>query len=128
MKLNEAILNEKKSAAAEYKKRRSAATKELKEIEKKLKGMDARQKKDPENWGFVGSLGNALKNLKELSAELGGGADNESAYNAANRGSTTGGTRGQDPDGQGSPNPGGHQKGKATPGQRWLEPNPKNLY
>ena len=71
MKLNEAILNEKKSAAAEFKKRKSAVDKELKEIDKKLKGMDARQKKDPENWGYVGSLGNVLKNLKELGAELG---------------------------------------------------------
>jgi len=55
MKLNEAILGEKKSAAAEFKKRKSAVDKELKEIEKKLKGMDAGQKKDPENWGYVGS-------------------------------------------------------------------------
>ena len=72
LKLSEAILNEKKSAAAEFKKRKSAVDKELKEIEKKLKGMDKSQKKDPENWGFVGSLGNVLKNLKELGAELGG--------------------------------------------------------
>ena len=52
----------------------------------------------------------------------------ESAYNKANRGSTTGGTRGKDPDGKGSPNPGGHQRGKAKRGQKWLQPNPKNLY
>ena len=127
MKLNEAILNEKQSAAAEYKKRRSAATKELKEIEKKLKGMDARQKKDPENWGFVGSLGNALKNLKELSAELGGGgrADNESAYNAANRGST-----GEDPSGEGEArNQRGtrdHARGTAPEGEKWIKANPRN--
>ena len=84
MKLNEAILNEKQSAAAEFKKKKSAVDKELKEIEKKLKGMDKSQKKDPENWGFVGSLGNVLKNLKELGAELGGGAT-EAAYDQANR-------------------------------------------
>ena len=52
----------------------------------------------------------------------------ESAYNQANRGSTTGGARGDDPDGKGSPNPGGHQKGKAKRGQRWLQPNPRNQY
>ena len=45
MKLNEAILSEKKSAAAEFKKRKSAVDKELKEIEKKLKGMDATRRK-----------------------------------------------------------------------------------
>ena len=39
MKLNEAILSEKQSATAEYKKRKSAVTKELKEIEKKFKEM-----------------------------------------------------------------------------------------
>ena len=52
----------------------------------------------------------------------------EGAYNQANRGSTTGGARGEDPDGKGSPNPGGHQRGKAKRGQRWLEPNPRNQY
>ena len=52
----------------------------------------------------------------------------EAAYDQANRGSTTGGARGEDPDGKGSPNPGGHQRGKAKRGQRWLQPNPKNLY
>ena len=52
----------------------------------------------------------------------------ETAYNQANRGSTTGGTRGEDPDGKGRPNPGGHQRGKAKRGQRWLEPNPRNQY
>ena len=52
----------------------------------------------------------------------------EAAYDQANRGSTTGGARGEDPDGKGSPNPGGHQRGKAKRGQRWLQPNPKNQY
>ena len=52
----------------------------------------------------------------------------ESAYNKANRGSTTGGTRGKDPDCKGIPNPGGHQRGKAKRGQKWLQPNPKNQY
>ena len=52
----------------------------------------------------------------------------EAAYDQANGGSTTGGARGEDPDGKGSPNPGGHQRGKAKRGQRWLQPNPKNLY
>ena len=45
MKLNEAILSEKQSAAAEFKKRKSAVDKELKEIEKKLKGMDNPKRK-----------------------------------------------------------------------------------
>ena len=52
----------------------------------------------------------------------------EAAYNQANRGSTTGGARGEDPDGKGIPNPGGHQRGKAKRGQKWLQPNPKNQY
>ena len=52
----------------------------------------------------------------------------EAAYNQANRGSTTGGARGEDPDGKGIPNPGGHQKGKAKRGQRWLQSNPRNQY
>ena len=53
---------------------------------------------------------------------------NEAGYNQANRGSTTGGARGEDPDGKGIPNPGGHQKGKAKRGQRWLQSNPRNQY
>ena len=52
----------------------------------------------------------------------------EAAYNQANRGSTTGGARVEDPDGKGSPNPGGYHRGKAKRGQRWLQPNPKNQY
>ena len=124
MKLNEAILNEKQSAAAEFKKRKSAADKELKEIEKKLKALDKAQQKDPKNWGFVGSLGNALKNLKELSAEL-GGYSNEAAFNQANRGST-----GEDPSGEGeSRNQRGtrdHARGTAPEGEKWLKANPRN--
>ena len=53
---------------------------------------------------------------------------NEAGYNQANRGSTTGGVRGEDPDGKGIPNPGGHQRGKAKRGQRWLQHNPRNQY
>ena len=124
MKLNEAILSEKQSATAEYKKRKSAVTKELKEIEKKLKGMDDAQKKDPENWGYVGSLSNVLKNLKELGAELGGGA-NEAAYDQANRGST-----GPDPSGEGEArNQRGtrdHARGTAPEGEKWIKANPRN--
>ena len=52
----------------------------------------------------------------------------EAAYNQANRGPTTGGVRGEDPDGKGIPNPGGHQRGKAKRGQRWLQHNPRNQY
>ena len=124
MKLNEAILSEKQSATAEYKKRKSAVAKELKEIEKKLKGMDAQQKKDPENWGYPGSLGNVEKNLKELSAEL-GGASNEAAYDVANRGST-----GRDSSGAGEDrNQRGtrdHARGSAPEGEKWLKANPRN--
>ena len=52
----------------------------------------------------------------------------EAAYNQANRGPTTGGARGEDPDGKGIPNPGGHQRGKAKRGQKWLKANPKNQW
>ena len=52
----------------------------------------------------------------------------EGAYNQANRGPTTGGARGEDPDGKGSPNPGGHQRGKAKRGEKWLKANPKNQW
>ena len=115
MKLNEAILSEKQSAAAEYKKKKSAVAKELKEIEKKLKGMDARQKKEPENWGYVGSLGNALKNLKELGAALGGSANETAVRDSSGAGEVRNqrGTR-------------DHARGKAPEGEKWLKANPRN--
>ena len=115
MKLNEAILSEKQSAAAEYKKRKSAVAKELKEIEKKIKGMDARQKKDPENWGYPGSLGNVEKNLKELSAELGGAANETAVRDSSGAGEVKNqrGTR-------------SHARGKAHEGEKWLKANPRN--
>ena len=66
--------------------------------------------------GIQGSLGNVEKNLKELSAELGGAA-NETAYNQANRGST-----GKDSSGAGEDrNQRGtrdHARGKAPEGER----------
>ena len=125
MKLNEAILSEKKSAAAEFKKRRSAVDKELKEIEKKLKGMDTSQKKDPENWGYVASASAVLKKLKELENLVLVGASNEAAYDQANRGST-----GEDPSGEGEArNQRGtrdHARGTAPEDEKWLKANPRN--
>ncbi len=47
----------------------------------------------------------------------------EAAFNKSNRGST-----GRDPSGAGETEPGGHQRGKAKRGQKWLKANPKNQW
>ena len=116
MKLNEAILSEKQSATAEYKKRKSAVTKELKEIEKKLKGMDAQAEERPGKLGLsVGSLGNVEKNLKELSAELGGAANETAVRDSSGAG--------EDRNQRGTRD---HARGKAPEGEKWLKANPRN--
>ena len=54
MKLNEAILSEKnRQLRKEAKKKKSAVDKELKEIEKKLKGMDASPRRKIQKIGVL---------------------------------------------------------------------------
>jgi hypothetical protein len=136
MKLNEAILSEsnlwgqrkrgsgsRKEAAKTFKKYRTGIDKVLKEIEKKLKGVDAFQKKNPESWEYTDSLGSMLQNLKDSHTVIGDA--NEAAYNQANRGST-----GEDPSGAGEDrNQRGtrdHARGTAPEGEKWIKANPRN--
>ena len=132
MKLNKVILSERepkrgpasrKGAAKSFKKYRTGIDKELKEIEKKLKGVDAFQKKNPESWEYADSLGSMLQNLKDSHTVIGDA--NEAAYNQANRGST-----GRDSSGAGEVrNQRGtrdHARGKAPEGEKWLKANPRN--
>ena len=54
------------SAAGVYKTRRGEIDKQIKALQAALKKMDAQQKKNPQNWGFAGSLGQISDNIKEM--------------------------------------------------------------
>ena len=54
------------SAAGVYKARRGEIDKQIKVLQAALKKMDAQQKKNPQNWGFAGNLGQIGDNIKEM--------------------------------------------------------------
>ena len=49
-----------------YKARRGEIDKQIKALQAALKKMDAQQKKNPQNWGFAGNLGEISNNIKEM--------------------------------------------------------------
>jgi len=54
------------SPADVYKTRRGEIDKQIKALQAALKKMDTKQKKNPQNWGFAGSLGQISDNIKEM--------------------------------------------------------------
>ena len=54
------------SADREYKNRSGRVHHLLKELEKAMKDHDARQKKEPSNWGFAGNLGHVESELGDV--------------------------------------------------------------
>ena len=60
------------AAAMEYEARLQAVRDLLKEIGKSLDKHEARQVNDPRNWGVVGDLGYAVKQLVEVKRFIGG--------------------------------------------------------
>ena len=54
------------SPAEVYKTRRDEIDKQIKALQAALKKMDAKQKKNPQNWGFAGNLGKISDDIKEM--------------------------------------------------------------
>ena len=54
------------SAAGVYKARRGELDKQIKTLQASLKKMDAQQKKNPQDWGYAGTLGKIGEDMKEM--------------------------------------------------------------
>jgi sugar-specific transcriptional regulator TrmB len=54
------------SPADVYKTSRGEIDKQIKALQAALKKMDTKQKKNPQNWGLVGNLGQIEDHIKEM--------------------------------------------------------------
>ena len=54
------------TADGSYKERRTQMDKDIKTLQAALKKMDAKQKKDPKNWGYTGNLGKIADDMEEI--------------------------------------------------------------
>ena len=54
------------TAEFSYKDNRFKIDKYIKDLQAALKKMDAKQKKDPKNWGYPGSLGRVTDDMEEI--------------------------------------------------------------
>ena len=54
------------TADGSYKEQRTQMDKDIKALQAALKKMDAKQKKDPKNWGYPGTMGRIADDMKEI--------------------------------------------------------------
>tara|TARA_R100001086_G_scaffold235601_1_gene158587 strand:+ start:203 stop:445 length:243 start_codon:yes stop_codon:yes gene_type:complete len=70
-RLVEEVISEKEEGADKmYKERRKEIDRLVKSLQTSLKKMDAKQKKDPKNYGYAGSAGRLVDEMKDMLQSL----------------------------------------------------------
>ena len=66
-RLVEQVISEREEGADKmYKERRKEIDRLVKSLQTSLKKMDAKQKKEPTNYGYAGNLSNIIDNRKDM--------------------------------------------------------------
>ena len=66
-RLVEEVISEREEGADKmYKDRRKEIDVMVKTLQASFKKMDAKQKKDPKNWGYTGNLGKIADDMEEI--------------------------------------------------------------